>query len=146
MLDIGWTELFVIAVVALVVLGPKELPRALYHVGRWTKKARKITGEFQRHIDDIVRQAELEDVKKTVQDAHKQLDVRQQIRKAIDPGPEIKSALDPVGDIRKALGPTPTGSPAKPASAGVNGATAPAAVPAPAEPSTPAGADKPAAE
>lgn len=95
MFDIGWTEIFVIGVIALVFLGPKELPRALYQLGRWTKAARKITGDFQRQVDQLVRDAEFEDVKKTVTSATKMVDVRKTVREA----------LDPVGDIRKAFEP-----------------------------------------
>ena len=99
MFGFDWSELMIIVVVALVVLGPKDLPRALYQLGKWTRHARRITSDFQRHVDDIVRQAELEEVRKTVQDAGKQLDIRGQMAE------HVNSVLDPVKDIRKALEP-----------------------------------------
>jgi sec-independent protein translocase protein TatB len=136
MLDIGWSEFFVIAVVALIFLGPKELPRALYYLGRWTKAARKMTGEFQRHVDDIVRQAELDEMKKTVQDAAKSVDVRGQVRGMLDPVKELRT------DIRKVLGPSPTAIGVAKASV-ANGATPPAgATPAAKPPEEPVSYDK----
>ena len=54
-----------IAVVAIVVIGPKELPRALRTIGRWVAKARSLTREFQSNIDDMIVQSEIEELKKT---------------------------------------------------------------------------------
>ena len=64
MLDIGWPEFAVILIVALLVIGPRDLPRALYTVGKWVRSARKVANEFQRHVDDMMREAELDDLKK----------------------------------------------------------------------------------
>src|SRR5688500_1496855 len=97
MFGFDWSELMVVVVVALIVLGPKDLPRALYQLGKWTRHARRITGEFQRHVDDIVRQAELEEVRKTVTDAAKTLDVRGQVAE------HVNTVLDPVKDIKQAF-------------------------------------------
>src|ERR1700755_1141195 len=97
MFGFDWSELMIIVVVALVVLGPKDLPRALYQLGKWMRHARRITGEFQRHVDDFMRQAELEEVKKTVQDATKQLDVRGQMTE------HVNAVLDPVRDMKQAF-------------------------------------------
>ena len=63
MFDIGWTEMLVIAVVAIVVIGPKELPRALRTAGQWMSKARGLARDFQRHVDDMVRESELEELR-----------------------------------------------------------------------------------
>src|SRR3546814_18393534 len=76
MLDIGWSELAVIAVVALLVIGPKDLPRALYTVGKWMRAARKVTRDFQKHVDDMMREAELAEARKGLQQA-RTLNVRQ---------------------------------------------------------------------
>src|SRR5690554_6748475 len=131
MFDIGWTELFVVGVIALVFLGPKELPRALYQLGRLTRAARKVTGDIQRQIDQMVREAELEDVKKTVTSVRNTVDVRKKVR----------DALDPVGDIRKAFEPPKfsgsPGSPTRPASAG----TLRPATTSPAQPAAASAAD-----
>ncbi|WP_307270423.1 Sec-independent protein translocase protein TatB [Labrys wisconsinensis] len=64
MLDIGWTELLLIAVVAIVVIGPKELPEALRSLGRMTTRLRRMAGEFQSQFNQALREANLEDVKR----------------------------------------------------------------------------------
>jgi len=66
MFDLGWGELLVVGAVALVVLGPKELPNALRTITNLTKSARRLAGEFQSGINEIVREAELEDARKVV--------------------------------------------------------------------------------
>ena len=63
MLDIGWTELLTIALLTIIVVGPKDLPRVLRTIGQWTAKARSITREFQNSIDDMARQADVDDIK-----------------------------------------------------------------------------------
>ncbi|MEA2836042.1 MAG: sec-independent protein translocase protein TatB [Bradyrhizobium sp.] len=65
MFDIGWSELVVIAVVALIAIGPKELPGVLRMVGQWMAKARKMAGEFQGQFQEAMREAEMADLKKT---------------------------------------------------------------------------------
>jgi sec-independent protein translocase protein TatB len=65
MFDIGWSELVVIAVVALVAIGPKELPGVLRTVGQWIGKARKLAGEFQGQFREAMREAEMADLKKS---------------------------------------------------------------------------------
>ncbi len=69
MFDIGWPEMAVVAVIALIVIGPKDLPRILRYAGRWAGKARKMAREFQRNFDDMVRESELDEVKKSVEKA-----------------------------------------------------------------------------
>jgi len=64
MLDIGSTELLMIVIVAVVVIGPKDLPRALYRLGQLVGKARSITRHFRAGIDAMVREAELEELEK----------------------------------------------------------------------------------
>ena len=71
MFDIGWTELLVIAVVAIVVIGPKDLPRAMRGVGQWTGRVKRMAGDFQRQFNEAVREAELDDVKKEVDNLRK---------------------------------------------------------------------------
>ncbi len=64
----SWGELLIIAVVALVVVGPKELPQLLRTLGQWVGKARRMAGEFQSQVNEAIREAELDDVKKSVDD------------------------------------------------------------------------------
>ena len=65
MFDIGWSELVVIAVVALIAIGPKELPGVLRMVGQWMGKARKLAAEFQGQFQEAMREAEMADLKKS---------------------------------------------------------------------------------
>lgn len=91
MFDIGWPEFLVILVVALLVVGPRDLPGALRQVGRWVRSARKMAREFQRHVDDAMREAELDDLKKGI-DATRSLNVKRQIEKLVDPDDELSGA------------------------------------------------------
>jgi sec-independent protein translocase protein TatB len=65
MFDIGWSEIAVIAVVALIAIGPKELPGVLRMVGQWMGKARKMASEFQGQFQEAMREAEMADLKKS---------------------------------------------------------------------------------
>ena len=65
MFDIGWSEIAVIAVVALIAIGPKELPGVLRMVGQWMGKARKMAAEFQGQFQEAMREAEMADLKKS---------------------------------------------------------------------------------
>ncbi len=89
MLDIGWFEMAVVGILLLVVVGPKDLPKVLRTVGYWTGKARSMAREFQRSLDQYVKEAELEDVKKGVD----KLNVRKTIQNTIDPKGAIKKEL-----------------------------------------------------
>src|SRR5476651_1749945 len=68
MFDIGWGEFIVIGVVALIAIGPKELPGVLRMVGQWMGKARKMAAEFQGQFNEAMREAEMADLKKTFDD------------------------------------------------------------------------------
>ncbi len=65
MFDIGWSELVVIAVVALIAIGPKELPGVLRMIGQWVGKARKMAAEFQGQFQEAMREAEMAELKKS---------------------------------------------------------------------------------
>jgi len=64
MFDIGWSELVVIGVVALIAIGPKELPGVLRSVGQWMTKIRRMASEFQSQFQEAMREAEMADLKK----------------------------------------------------------------------------------
>jgi sec-independent protein translocase protein TatB len=68
MFDIGWSEFVVIGVVALIVIGPKELPAVLRTIGQWTTKIRRMAGEFQSQFQEAMREAEMADLKKSVEE------------------------------------------------------------------------------
>jgi sec-independent protein translocase protein TatB len=88
MFGIDSPELLVIAVVALVVIGPKELPGMLRSWGKWMAKARGMASEFRGHVDEMVRQSELDEVKKQLEAASSGLDLQ-----SLDPTKEIKSIV-----------------------------------------------------
>lgn len=67
MFDIGWSELLVIAVVAIVVVGPRELPKLMRTFGYYAGKLRRAAAEFRRQFDDAMREAELDEVKKAIE-------------------------------------------------------------------------------
>lgn len=110
MLDIGWSELLVIAVVMIVVVGPKDLPKMLRAFGKATAKLRATASEFRTHFDDAMREAELDEVKKTI-DGVKQYDPRKTVTDIFEP---VRSAGD---DLRSSLNnasPKPDETPAVP--------------------------------
>src|SRR4051812_50215161 len=67
MFDIGWSEFVVIAVVALIAIGPKDLPGVLRTVGQWMTKIRRMAAEFQGQFQEAMREAEMADLKKQVE-------------------------------------------------------------------------------
>ena len=96
MLDIGWSELLVIAVVMIVVVGPKDLPKMLRAFGKATAKLRATASEFRTHFDEAMREAELDEVKKTI-DGVKQYDPRKTVTDIFEP---VRTAGD---DLRNSL-------------------------------------------
>lgn len=95
MFDIGWDEMALVAVVALIVIGPKDLPVVLRQVGRWTRKARELAGEFQRGVDDMVRESELSELKTQVEKATDPNALRREVEKTVDPTGDIARSLEP---------------------------------------------------
>ena len=96
MFEIGWVELLAVAVVLIVVVGPKDLPGMLRTFGRTTTQLRRMAGDFRRQFDDALREAEIDELRKTAGDIRK-LDPTSDIRKAMNPmkavGDEIRSSL-----------------------------------------------------
>ncbi len=97
MLEIGWTEILVIAIVMIVVVGPKDLPKMLRTFGRTTAKMRSMAGEFRKQFDEAVKEAELDEVRNLASEARK-LNPASQIRKAMSPmemaAQDVKAGLD----------------------------------------------------
>jgi sec-independent protein translocase protein TatB len=97
MFDIGWSEMAVILMVALIVIGPKDLPRVARTIGKWTGKARGMARELQRSLDDMAREAELQDVEAEI-DKLSRVDVRHRLEETIDPDGALRRGLKaPVG-------------------------------------------------
>ena len=96
MFDIGWTELLVIAVVLIVVVGPKDLPPMLRAFGKMTQRAKKVAGEFRAQFDEALREADLDEVRQTLADAQR-LNPANTLREAMNPlrqmGNDIKADL-----------------------------------------------------
>jgi sec-independent protein translocase protein TatB len=82
MFDIGWSELLVIAVVALIAIGPKELPGVLRNVGHWMGKVRRMAAEFQSQFQEAMREAEMDDLKKHADDLN---NAARSLAKPLDP-------------------------------------------------------------
>ena len=98
MFDISWTEFLLIGVVALIVIGPKELPAVLRTVGQWTRKVRSMAADFQGQFQEAMREAEMSDLKKQVDDlAHdvKNYDPLKDARAEVEAaGRDIKASLE----------------------------------------------------
>lgn len=103
MFDVGWSEMAVIAVVALVVIGPKDLPLALRTVGQYIRKARRLASDFQSSIDEMGREIELEEMKKKVNDAVMANTPAAMIEKTIDPQGELSQTADAVAGAADAV-------------------------------------------
>ena len=92
--DIGWSELLLIGVVALVFIGPKDLPRALRVAGYWVRKARTLSREFQSSIDQMIRDAELEEIRQDLKKAT-EFDIEKEFQKTVDPTGELAQSIKP---------------------------------------------------
>jgi sec-independent protein translocase protein TatB len=151
MFDIGWSELLLIGIVALIAIGPKELPGALRTLGQWMGKVRRMASEFQNQFHEAMREAELADLKKEVDEMASKAqsyahfdpldDVRKDLEKAASPPPDLDTLTDTAA-LNPAHAATPPAStpPAETPPASPPAATeAPPAPPAaaPAEPAAP---------
>lgn len=117
MLEVGWSEMLVIAIILIVVVGPKDLPRMLRTFGNFTSKMRGMANDFRKQFDEAMKEADLEEVKNAVNQV-RNLNPASDIKKALNP--MEKAAADIRAGIDAALKPTP--------------ATPPVAAPQPAEP------------
>ncbi|MBE7637680.1 twin-arginine translocase subunit TatB [Sneathiella sp. P13V-1] len=92
MFDIGWSEMVFVAIIAVLVIGPKDLPRAIATVGKYVRKLRGMAREFQSGIDDIAREADLDDLKKTIKG--EDFDIKKQVEDAVDPTGDFGVVFD----------------------------------------------------
>lgn len=79
MLDIGWMELAIISVIALLVIGPKDLPHLIRAFGRWSGKARKYARDFQRNFENMAEESEMAAVRRELEEANRELAVTRQL-------------------------------------------------------------------
>ncbi|MBA8819166.1 twin arginine-targeting protein translocase TatB [Ochrobactrum sp. P6BS-III] len=140
MLDVGWSELLVIAIVMIVVVGPKDLPKMLRAFGKATARMRATANEFRNQFNEALKEAELEDVKNIIDETRK-LDPRSKLTQVFDP---IRSAGE---DLKSSIKSSTSMSPATPDTVAevttpvdASGAPVPAAAPVQSE----AAAEKPA--
>lgn len=122
MFDVGYSELLVIAIVMIVVVGPKDLPKMLRAFGKATSKFRQMSGDFKRQFDDALKEAELDDVKKAL-DSVKKLDPRQQVKDVLNPFKDVTSGIR--DDLTKAVQPKPVATPAPVVTAAIETAPKP---------------------
>lgn len=145
---ISWSEILIIGVLALLVIGPKDLPKVLRAVSIYIGKARELAREFQSGLDDMVRQAELDDLKKSLTEVSDVGNtIGREVKETIDPGGALTKSLD-VSDIgRDSVTPEPMGDfrPLDPVAAAPV-ATDPPALPEPAHPVAATAPDSPAPE
>ena len=92
MFDIGWPELFIVGLLTLIVVGPKDLPRVLRTVTGVVRKVKGMAREFQNGIDEVVRESELEDMRKEIE--AQGLDMRDEVVGDIDPTGDRTGELD----------------------------------------------------
>ena len=96
MFDLAWSEIAVIAVVALIAIGPKDLPIAMKAVAEMIKKARRMAGEFQTHFDEMVREADLQEVRNQFNEL-----------RGMDVKGKILNAMDADGSLRRTVADNP---------------------------------------
>jgi len=99
MFDIGWQELFVVAAITILVVGPRDLPRVLKTVMGYVRKAKSMAREFQDGVDDVVREVELDDIRKEA-NSIASMDIDAEVKKAVDPTGSLEKDLD-MTDVEK---------------------------------------------
>jgi sec-independent protein translocase protein TatB len=92
--DIGWPELMLIGVVALVVIGPKDLPRAMRVAGFWIRKARTLSREFQGSVDQMIRESELDEMRQELKKAT-EFDIEHEFKNTVDPDGTLVASIKP---------------------------------------------------
>jgi sec-independent protein translocase protein TatB len=92
MFDFAWSEILLIGAVALIAIGPKDMPAAIRTVSGMIKKARRMAAEFQTHVDEMVREADLGDVKKAFSDI-RHLDIPSLVERHVDPDRSIRGTF-----------------------------------------------------
>src|ERR1700758_959474 len=113
MFDIGWSEFVLIAVVALIAIGPKELPGVLRTLGQWMGKARKMAAEFQGQFQEAMREAEMADLKKSFDEVREAAsgfaggNLMTSLQKDVSSALRIEDVTKPAPAIEPPASPTP---------------------------------------
>lgn len=103
MFDIGWSEMAVIALIALIVIGPKELPQAMRAASKWVRKARALAREFQSGVDDMIREADLEDARKAVESS-RSFNIDKALEETVDPTGSVRDEAQDLDRAARATG------------------------------------------
>jgi sec-independent protein translocase protein TatB len=111
-MDLSWSHIFLVLIVALVVVGPKDLPKMMRMVGRWTGKAREMAGQLRRSFDEMARQSELDELRQEIESLRRQkplAEVESSLHQPIlselhppiaEPKPPVeKAALEPANSV-----------------------------------------------
>lgn len=113
MFDIGWSEMMVVAVLVLIIMGPKELPQALRTIMAFVRKGKELAGEFRSGVDDLVREADLEGARDAVNNATPH-SLRQSIESVVDPEQSLKkSAVELTESVQEAAQSLPSETPSE---------------------------------
>jgi sec-independent protein translocase protein TatB len=92
MFDFAWSEIALIAVVALIAIGPKDMPVAIRTFTGWIKKARRMAAEFQTHVDEMVREADLSEIRSSINEI-RNFDIRGEIERTVDADGSIRATF-----------------------------------------------------
>jgi sec-independent protein translocase protein TatB len=111
MFELDWGKLVIIGIVALIAIGPKELPTVLRTLGQWVAKLRRMASEFQGQFQEALREAEMADLKKQAEDLHSAV--------------SDATHFDPLADVNKSLEASVETPKSEPASAAAEGAVLP---------------------
>ena len=93
MFDIGWQELFLIGLITILVVGPKEIPRVLRTVMAAVRRGRGLANDFQRGIDELARETELDEIRRDIEKGAT-LDLERELEETIDPKGEMSEAVE----------------------------------------------------
>jgi len=141
MFEIGWSELLLIGIVALIAIGPKELPTVLRTLGQWMSKLRRMASEFQSQFQEAMREAEMADLKKQVDEMTSQA----QSYANFDPVSEVRRELESTQQQIEGAMVNPAGAATPSPPVAAEPSTSPADAALPAAPATDAAAPPPAA-
>lgn len=128
MFDLGWQEFLLVAIIAVIVVGPKDLPRVVRSVSQWVRKARSMAREFQSSLEEVAREAELDDVRREVQSISKD-GIGKSLEKQFDPDGSMRQGVE---DARKSVGAEEIEADLKSVQQTAAPASEPASTPAPA--------------
>jgi sec-independent protein translocase protein TatB len=100
MFDLSWQELFLIGVVALIVIGPKDMPQVMRSVAGFVRKARALSREFQNGVAQMMREAELDELRRKLEEAGR-VDVDETVKETVDPTGSLREDFDPAEFARE---------------------------------------------